>query len=187
MSTGYQINDQEGLYFLTFQVIDWIDIFTKQIYRDIVVESLTYAIENKCLDIFAFVIMSNHVHLIAQSRNGQLSSTIRDIKKYTSRKITETIQNTSESRSKWMINQFHFNAKQHTRNKMFQVWSHENHAVYLYSSSFIREKMEYLHNNPVRAGWVEKAEDYLYSSARYYAGLDCVLKISDLGLPWKTV
>ena len=67
MSTGYQISDQEGLYYLTFQVVDWIDIFTRQVYRDIIIESFKYAIENKGLHLFAYVIMSNHVHLIAQS------------------------------------------------------------------------------------------------------------------------
>jgi hypothetical protein len=58
MSTGYQINDQEGLYYLTFQIVDWIDVFTRQVYRDIIIDSLKYAIENKGLDIFAYVIMS---------------------------------------------------------------------------------------------------------------------------------
>jgi REP element-mobilizing transposase RayT len=108
MSTGYQIHDQEGLYYLTFQVVDWIDIFTRQVYRNIIIESLNYAIQNKGLEVFAFVIMSNHVHLIAQSNKGILSDTIRDIKKYTSKKIIETIQTTSESRKDWMLNQFRY-------------------------------------------------------------------------------
>jgi REP element-mobilizing transposase RayT len=187
MSTGYQINDQEGLYYLTFQIVDWIDVFTRQVYRDIIINSFKYAIENKSFDVFAFVIMSNHVHLIAQSNNGRLSSTIGDIKKFTSKKIIETIQTISESRAVWMLNRFRFNAKQHSGNECFQVWTHENHVVYLYSPKFIREKIDYLHNNPVRAGMVEKPEDYLHSSARWYAGLDCVLPISDIGLPWRTV
>ena len=187
MSTGYQVNDQEGMYYLTFQVVDWIDVFTRQVYRDIIVESLKYAKENKCLDAFAYVIMSNHIHLIAQSNNGQLSATIRDIKKFTSKRIIETIQAIPESRMEWMLNRFSFNARQHSRNKTYQVWTHENHAVYLYGPKFIREKIDYLHNNPVRAGIVEKPEDYVYSSARYYAGLDCVLPVSDIELPWKTI
>ena len=187
MSTGYQINDQEGLYYLTFQVADWIDIFTRQVYRDIVIESLRYAIENKNLDIFAFVIMSNHMHTIMQSSTGKLSATIRDIKKFTSKRIIETVQSMPESRKEWMLNRFSFNARQHSRNKTYQVWTHENHAIYLYGPEFIRVKMDYLHNNPVRSGIVEKPEDYIYSSARYYAGLDCVLNISDISLPWKTI
>jgi len=187
MSTGYQINDQEGLYYLTFQVVDWIDVFTRQVYREIIMDSLKYAIDNRGLELFAFVIMSNHVHLIAQSSNGQLSATIRDFKKFTSKRITETIQTIPESRSVWMLNQFKLHARQHSKNKTYQVWTHENHAVYLYGPKFIREKIDYIHNNPVRSGIVEKAEDYLYSSARYYAGLDCVLNVSDIGLPWQTV
>jgi REP element-mobilizing transposase RayT len=187
MSTGYQINDQEGLYYLTFQIVDWIDVFTRQIYRDIIIDSFKYAIENKGLDIFAYIIMSNHVHLIAQSSNGKLSDTIRDIKKFTSKKIIETIQTIPESRSDWMLNQFSFNARQHSRNKTYQVWTHENHSVYLYGPKFIQEKIDYLHNNPVRAGLVEKPEDYLYSSARYYAGMDCLLPVSGIELPWKTI
>ena len=180
MPDDYQINDQEGLYYLTFQVVDWIDIFTRQVYRDIVIESLKYAIENKGFNVFAFVIMSNHLHLIAQSSTGKLSDTIRDIKKFTSKQIIHTILTIPESRKDWMLNRFEFNAKQHLRNKTYQFWTHENHAVYLYSPEFIREKFDYLHNNPVRAGLVEKPEEYLYSNARYYAGLDCVLKITVL-------
>jgi REP element-mobilizing transposase RayT len=85
------------------------------------------------------------------------------------------------------INRFAFNTKKNQRSKNFQVWTHENHAIYLYNLGFIREKLDYLHNNPVRAGIVEKPEDYLYSSARFYAGLECVLPVVDIGLPWRTI
>ena len=187
MSTGYQINDQEGVYFLTFQIVEWIDLFTRQIYRDIVIDSFRYAIANKSFQVFAFVIMSNHVHLIAQSASGNLSGTIRDIKKYTSKKIIETIQTIQESRSRWMLNQFRYHAQLTARNEMYQVWSHENHAMHLYAPGFIKEKIEYIHNNPVRSGIVEKPEDFLYSSARYYAGLDSLIDIVDIGLPWNTI
>ncbi len=80
MSTGYQIKDQEGLYYLTFQVVDWVDIFTRQIYRDLIIDSFKYSIEHKGFQLFAYVIMSNHVHLIANSSEGKLSDTIRAIK-----------------------------------------------------------------------------------------------------------
>jgi REP element-mobilizing transposase RayT len=184
MTAGYQINDQEGVYFLTFQIVDWIDVFTRQIYRDIIIDSLNYAIKNKNLQLFAFVIMSNHVHLIVQSENGQLSGTVRDVKKFTCKKIIETIQSIPESRKDWMLHRFSFKAAQHSRNKIYQVWTHENHAVHLYSAKFIREKIDYIHNNPVRAGIVEKPENYLYSSARNYSELSSKLDIVDIGLPW---
>ncbi|MBN1597061.1 MAG: transposase [Bacteroidales bacterium] len=187
MPTGYQIKDQEGLYYLTFQVVDWIDIFTRQIYRDIVIDSFKYSIKNKGLQLFAYVIMSNHVHLIANSESGNLSKTVGDIKKYTSKRIINTIKIIPESREKWIINRFSFKAKQHSRNKTYQVWTHENHAIYLYSPEFIAEKLEYIHQNPVKAGIVVNPEDYIYSSARNYAGLDSIIEIEILSLPVITV
>jgi REP element-mobilizing transposase RayT len=187
MPTGYQIKDQEGLYYLTFQIVDWIDIFSRQIYRDIVIDSFKYAIENKEFQLFAYVIMSNHVHIISNSAIGKLSSTIGDIKKYTSKRIIETIQSINESRREWLLNRFEYKAKQHKRNKGYQVWTHENHAIHLYSPEFIAEKLEYLHQNPVRAGIVTNPEDYLYSSARNYAELEFVIEIELLSLPVITV
>lgn len=187
MTTGYQIKQQDELYFLTFQVVDWVDVFTRSVYRDIVIESLKYAQEHKGLQVFAYVLMSNHVHLVVQSSTASLSNTIRDIKKYTSKRIIETIESGIESRRDWLLNRFAYNATKHTRNTNYQVWTHENHAIHLYSNDFIAEKIEYIHNNPVRALIVQHPEDYLYSSARNYASLSAVLEIEPLILPVVTV
>ncbi len=186
MTTSYQIKDQEAMHFLTFQVVDWLDIFTRKVYKDIIIDSFKYNIENKGFQIFAYVIMSNHIHLIAHSSIGKLSSTIRDIKKFTCKKIIETILEINESRRDWLLNRFKFRASQHSRNELYQVWTHENHAVYLYSNEFIKEKIEYIHENPVKAGYVQRAEDYLYSSARNYASLEAPIDIPVLMLPWYT-
>jgi REP element-mobilizing transposase RayT len=184
MTTGYQIKDQKATYFLTFQIVDWVDVFTRKIYKDIIIDSFKYSIENKGLQIFAYVIMSNHVHLVAQSSTGKLSDNIRDIKKFTSKKIIETMVNIPESRKEWALNRFKINASQRKVNRFYQVWTHENHAILLYSNKFIRQMIEYIHNNPVKAGIVEKPEDYLYSSARNYASLAAPINIPILLLPW---
>jgi REP element-mobilizing transposase RayT len=186
MSTGYQIEDQRAPYFLTFQIVDWIDVFTRKIYKDIIIESFKYSIENKGLQIYAYVIMSNHIHLIANSANGHLSDIDRDFKKYTCRKIITTIDNKSESRREWMLNRFKFNASHLKANKNYQVWTHKNHSVILYSNKFFEEKIKYIHNNPVKAGIVEKPEDYLYSSARNYSSLEAPIDIPLLILPVHT-
>ena len=186
MSTGYQIKDQNALHFLTFQIVDWIDVFTRKIYKDIIIDSFKYSIENKEFQIFAYVIMSNHVHLVAHSSSGKLSDAIRDIKKYTSVRIIQTIFDINESRKKWMLNRFKFNASHIKKNKNYQVWTHENHAIYLYSNEFIKEKIEYIHNNPVKAGIVQHPEDYLYSSARNYASMEAPIDIPILVMPWFT-
>ena len=186
MSTGYQIEDQNSPYFLTFQIVDWIDLFTRKIYKDILIDSFKFSIENIGFQLFAYVIMSNHIHIIANSGEGKLSDTIRDIKKYTSKRIIETLNEIQESRREWILERFKFNASQRKSNKNFQVWTHENHAILLYSNEFIRDKIEYIHNNPVKAGIVEKTEDYLYSIARNYAFLSAPIDISLLVIPWHT-
>jgi len=186
MSTGYQIKEQDKLYYLTLQVVYWIDIFTRQRYRDIIIDSLKYSQINKGVELFAYVIMSNHVHLIIRSETDNLSQTIGDIKKFTSKKIINSIKEEPESRREWLLFMFERAAKRHTRNKNYQFWTHENHAIQLYSEKFIKERLMYIHNNPVKAGIVEHPEDYIYSSAKNYAGLDKVLDIDLLSFSWKT-
>ncbi len=186
MSTGYQIREQDKLYYITTQVVYWIDVFTRQRYRDIVIDSLRYCQKEKGLDIFAYVIMSNHVHLIVRSGNENLSQTVGDLKKFTSRQIIKSIETEPESRREWMLWMFKHAAEKHKRNKNYQFWTHENHAVLLYSEQFIKERLLYIHDNPVRAGIVEHPEDYLYSSARNYASSESVLEIDLLSFKWKT-
>jgi REP element-mobilizing transposase RayT len=183
MSTAYKLSEKEGTYFLTFQIVGWVDIFTRKIYRDIVIDNLKYCQQNKGLNIFAYVIMSNHIHLFVQSEKGDLSGLIRDFKSYTSKKFIEIIESNSESRSDWMKIVFEYYGK--FKNKQtYQIWTREDHAEHVYSQKFIEQKINYIHENPVRAGLVEKPEEYLYSSARNYADMDAVIDIIkvDLGL-----
>ncbi|MDR3340312.1 MAG: transposase [Candidatus Symbiothrix sp.] len=177
MSTGYTISEQDRLHFVTFQIVRWVDIFTRQIYRDIVMESLRFCQQTKGLKVYAYVIMSNHIHLLIRSDKERLSDTIRELKSFTAKKILESINVESESRREWMLNLFEFSAKQHKRNEKYQIWTHENHAEIVYGNQFMDSKINYIHENPVRAGIVERAEDYLYSSARNYAGLTGILKV----------
>jgi REP element-mobilizing transposase RayT len=186
MSTGYKISDKEGLYYLTFQIVAWVDIFTRKVYRDIVIDSLQYCQKYKGLEIFAFVIMSNHIHLLARSQTGNLSGTIRDFKNYTSKKFVEILGDKQESRRDWMKVVFEYHGK-FKKNQTFQIWTHENHAEHIYSQKFIEQKIEYIHNNPVKAGLVEKPEHYLYSSARNYVDMESVIDVIKADFRWKTV
>jgi REP element-mobilizing transposase RayT len=187
MPTGYQIKDQYAAHYLTFQVVYWVDIFTKKQYRDIVIDSIKYCQQNKGLTIFAWVIMSNHIHLLSRSETGELSNTIRDFKKYTSKLIIETINNNNESRKEWMLRLFSHAAKRQNKKGEFQVWTHENHAMEISSNAFIAEKVEYIHNNPVRAGIVKNSFEYLYSSARNYADEEGFLEVELITIPLKTI
>ena len=186
MSTGYKISEDEGLYYLTFQVVGWVDIFSRKAYRDVAIDSLKYCQENKGLDVFAYVIMSNHIHLLCRSINGNLSGTIRDFKNFTSKQFIDIALSNKESRKEWMLMVFKFHAK-FKKGQTFQVWTHENHAEHIYSQKFIEQKVNYIHNNPVQSGIVEKSEEYIYSSAKAYADENAILDITKIDLLWKTV
>ena len=173
---GYKIAKGESVYFLTFTIVGWVDLFTRKVYRDIVIESFRFCQENKGLDLFAYVIMSNHLHLIARSREGDLSSVVRDFKSYTSLKFLEAIDNERESRRDWMKVVFGYHGK-FAKGQDFKIWRRDNHAEVIFSEQFFKQKLNYIHNNPVKAGIVERPEHYLYSSARNYAGLDALLDV----------
>ena len=167
MSTAWRIRDQQMPYFITTTVVDWVDIFSRKSYRDIFIQSLDYCITHKKLILYGFVVMSNHAHLIVQSEKGDLSGIIRDLKKYTSNRILETMLNEPESRREWILHRFSKPARNKNSHN-FQVWNHQNHAVEIFSEKFLWTKLDYIHLNPVRAGIVEKASEYLYSSASNY-------------------
>ncbi len=173
MSTKYKFHNPDGVYFITFAVVEWVDVFTRKEYRDILIENLKYCQANKGLEIFAWCIMSNHVHLIVRAKEGfLLQEILRDYKKFTSKKIVEAISNNvGESRKEWMLEIFKKHGQQNSNNISFQFWRQNNKPLEIYSHDVIAQKLEYLHYNPVEAGIVEKEEEYLYSSAKdYYEG-----------------
>ena len=179
---GYKIRDQQGIYFITFAVVEWIDVFTRKEYSNIIKESLRYCIQHKGLKLHAWCIMSNHVHLIISSETNNLSDILRDFKKFTSKAIIEAIQNSKEeSRKNWMLWIFKKAGEKNSRNNDYQFWRQDNHPVQLETITFTLDKLNYLHNNPVKAGLVEKSEDYLLSSAKdYYFGNSGVLPLEHL-------
>lgn len=186
MPTGYQIKEQDQLYFVTFQVVSWVDIFTRKIYRDIIIENLKFCQENKGLEIYGFVIMSNHIHLLLRSDINQLSKTIKEFKSFTAKIILKQVESEIESRRAWMLRIFKDAAFKHKRNTEHQFWTHENHAEHIYSTKFIEQKLNYIHQNPVRAGIVLNENEYIYSSAVNYSGGKGILDVSLLVLRWKT-
>jgi REP element-mobilizing transposase RayT len=177
MSTGYQIDNPAGTYFLTFTVIDWVDVFSRKIYRDIMVESLRYCRDHKGLQVWGYAIMTNHVHCILRAKQGNLPEVIQHLKRHTASKILKAMQTVPESRKDWMLKRFEFAARRNSRDGFYQFWQHHNHAEEINSESFFRQKLAYIHLNPVRAGWVENPEDWLYSSMRNYAGLPALIAI----------
>ncbi len=165
-----KILDQHGLNFLTLTVVEWIDIFTRKELKKIVIDSLRHCQEEKGLVIVAYVIMSNHIHLIAYAKRDDipLSNILRDFKKYTSKAIVKWIKTSGkESRKDWLLRRFAYNAKL-SGGREYQVWQSPNYPTLLYTPKMIYAKINYIHQNPVRNGTVFSAEHYQCSSASNY-------------------
>lgn len=169
----YIIIDQNAPHFVTFTSVDWVDVFTRLTYKNIIVDNLNFCVKNKGLEIFAWCLMSNHLHAIMRAKEGfELSGIIRDYKKHTSKVIINAIQNEPESRREWILHRFAWAAESDKRITNYKFWQESNHAIALcpHLPDVFRQKLDYIHANPVRAGIVLEAHEYLYSSAMDYAG-----------------
>jgi REP element-mobilizing transposase RayT len=124
--------------------------------------------------------MSNHVHCIVSAENN-LSDIVRDFKKFTSKEILKAIgDHIQESRKEWLLMIFKYHAKFNKRVEKFQFWTHENHAVELTSNEMIESRVNYIHQNLVRAGYVELEHEYIYSSAKNFAGQLALMEIDEI-------
>ncbi len=144
-----------------------------------------YCQKEKGLQLYAFVIMSNHIHFIASAKEEyKLSDILRDLKKYTAKTILKMIlENSQESRQEWMLRLFKYYAKYNKNNQLYQFWQRDNHLIELVRPKWINQKLNSIHDNPVRAGLVKQASHYLYSSASNYTDGTGILevKVIDLG------
>jgi len=181
MSRNYKFHNPVGVYFVSFAVVEWIDVFTRNEYKDILLDSLRYCQHEKGMEIYAWCVMSNHVHLIFSSVKDEKPELILgSFKRFTSKAIVAAIkENLQESRKEWLLKQFEEAGAKSSNVKQYQLWRHDNKPIELWSNNVIDEKLNYIHNNPVEEGIVFKAEQYVYSSAIDYAGekglLDIVL------------
>lgn len=179
-SSKYFIRNPEETYYLTMTVVDWMDVFTRPVYKDIILDSLHFCQEKKGLINYGWVLMTNHLHLLAQAEKGKkLGDIIRDFKRFTANRLIEAIQRENESRKEWLLHKFEWNAKFKSSHEKYQFWQAGNHAKECYTTDFTVQKLMYLHDNPVRAGIVEYPEEYLYSSAQNYAGKKGLLEITN--------
>ena len=168
---GYRIDNTAGIHFVTFAVVGWVDVFMREDYRQILVDSLRYCQANKGLQIYSWCIMSNHVHLLIGADHCDTSDILRDFKKFTAKAILKAIKENPRESRWWMLALFKKKGNANIRNSMYQFWQQSNCPKEVFSEHFTRQKLEYIHNNPVKAGLVRRAEDYVYSSAiDYYEG-----------------
>lgn len=178
MSTKYKATEEDKAYFVTITTVGWVDVFTRLNQKYVITNALAYCQKHKGLEIYAYVIMSSHIHMLCKApEERKLSDILRDFKKQTSKKIIETILNFPESRREWMLAYFSMSCEHLKRKQNYKVWQNGYHAEMIYSNKFINQKVNYIHNNPVADKIVAYPEDYIFSSARIYAGLDSEIDI----------
>ncbi len=180
MSTRYKFDNPTGVYFISFATVGWTDVFTRTAYKDIFVESLRHCQQHKGLELYAWCLMTNHVHLVAKANGtARMSDILRDLKKFTSKQIVRAIEeNPHESRREWLLNMFHNAGQFNSNNTDYQFWRQDNHPTELYTSHVMKQKIDYVHENPVKEGFVEHPHEYLYSSARNYAEILGLLEVT---------
>jgi putative transposase len=173
MSKVLKITEPDGFYFVTFTVVEWVDVFTRPQYKQIIIDSFKFCQHKKGLRIHAYVIMTNHIHCILSRKDNapSLSDIIRDFKKFTAHQLLLAIQKPFESRRDWILPIFKKAGMNNPNNSNFQFWIQDNNPLEVHSLKFILQKIHYIHQNPVRAGFVFNAPEYPYSSAADYEGL----------------
>jgi len=183
MSTKYKATTTEEAFFITITTVGWIDVFTRVNQKYVIINALQHCQQNKGLEVYAYCIMSSHIHILCKATNGfVLSDVMRDFKKHTSKKIIQTIIDEPESRREWLLDYFNKACAHLKREQHYKVWQDGYHAEIVETNWFIKQKVNYIHSNPVKDKIVVLPEDYYFSSARNYAGLENELEVILLDL-----
>lgn len=179
MSRKYKFRDDDQLYFVTFTVTNWVDLFIRNEYKDIVLASIRYCQQQKDLEVHAWCLMTSHMHMIIGTKGNPLSNIMRDLKRHSSEMLHKAIEKSNmESRREWLLEMFERVGKEH--NNKFQLWQPESHPIELTTAEMADQKLNYTHYNPVEAGFVAREEDWIYSSAIDYNGGKGILEIIQL-------
>lgn len=179
MSRKYKFHDNDKLYFISFATVNWIDVFVREEYMQIILDSWKYCQEKKGLEIYGWCIMPSHVHMIVGSNKNKLDDIIRDTKKHTSSELKVAIKNNvSESRKEWIIWMMERAGKKNGNNNAWQFWQQHNKPLEITDQEMFDKVLEYMHLNPVVAGFVLNSEDWKYSSARDFSGIKGLIELN---------
>ena len=153
-----------SVYFCTCTIVGWQVVFKEEKYFQIIIDSLKYCQANKGLILYGYVIMLNHLHLIVSYKeNTMLPDIMRDFKRHTSKHIADSLIKDNE---KLLLYVFRKAAERHRKKIRYKIWRDAYHPKAVFSEKFFNQKLRYIHTNPVKKGFVSRAEDWKYSSAR---------------------
>lgn len=160
-------------YFITATTVNCLPLFSDPDVASILLGSLRYLVESQRIALFAYVIMENHLHLVAAA--SDLSSEIAKFKSFTARKSNDYYQ---EHNNRFILDQLAFYKLKHKTDRPYQFWQEGSYPKRIMNETMMNQKMAYIHNNPVRRGYVDRPEHWRYSSARDYAGMEGLVPIS---------
>ena len=167
----YKIIHPEQPHFITLTVLHWIPVFTRPETVNILLDSLKH-LSQEGLKIYAYVILENHCHLVVQSK-----ALDRDIARYKSYTAKQIIQYLAKNNVKQILEQLAFYKKAHKNDRAYQFWQEGVHPELIQGNDMMRQKVDYVHFNPVKRGYVDKAEHWRYSSARDYLAQQGLLEV----------
>ena len=167
----YKFTNPALPHFMTCTVLHWIPVFTRPPTVEILLNTLRFLIDDG-MKLYAYVILENHLHLIAQSQ--QLDRDIARFKSYTAKNLINYL---AENNVKVILEQLAFYKKAHKDDRSYQFWQEGVHPEWIQNEEMMRQKVEYIHQNPVKRGYVDLAEHWRYSSARNYQGMSGLLGV----------
>ncbi|MDD2828937.1 MAG: transposase [Sulfuricurvum sp.] len=168
----YKIYEPTHPHFITCTVLHWIPIFTRTDSVQILIDSLNYLKEVDNLKIYAYVILENHLHMIIQS--DDLDNSIKKFKSFTAKEILKLLHTHNV---KMILDQLAFYKKAHKTDSKYQLWQEGSAPKLIQSDAMMIERINYIHNNPVKRGYVDEAKYWRYSSARDYEGNEGLIEV----------
>ena len=170
--TRYKIYEPTHPHFITCTILHWIPIFTNKDSVQIVIDSLKYLQKEDNLKIYAYVILENHIHLVASSND--IAKSMQKFKSYTAKELLKLLKTKNITT---LLEQFAFYKKRHKKHTEYQIWQEGIQPKLIQTEKMMLQKIEYIHQNPVKRGFVDEAEHWRYSSARDYLGMDGLIEI----------
>ena len=169
----YKVHEPTAPHFITCTILHWIPIFTRIESTSIIFESLNYLQKTDNLKVHAYVILENHLHLVASSDDISLS--MKKFKAHTAKEILKLLQ---KENVKTILEQLAFYKKAHKKDTTYQLWQEGFQPKQILSEKMMHEKIQYMHNNPIKRGYVDEAVHWRYSSARNYEGFVGLVDVS---------
>lgn len=167
----YKIIENDCPHFCTATLVEWLPLFSKPWIVKILLDSFQFLQKEKRWILYAWVIMENHLHLVVSS--AHLSKELGDFKSYTARIIIDHCKKNYPS----ILKQLGQAKQAFKTDRDYQFWQEGSHPQQIQNSEMMRQKIEYIHFNPVRRGYVDVPEDWRYSSARNYAGKEGLIDV----------